>query len=276
MRAILDDVEDSPLGTGRITLATVAVFLAVLLIRPIGVFATTYLRPIQRRREPRRRRVRRGSTRRWCRGPGMRGVVTLAAAFALPEETPHRDVLVLIALIVTVGTLLVQGFSLPTVIRRLGLAGPDPDEDALQAAEIYQRAASRRSGAAGRARHVNGGRRRSSPGSRSGAWSGPTRCGSGSAAGDETPSQAYARLRSEMLDAERGEVLRIRASGSAAHEVLQDVLDALDVEETILARAETTTTAERDEDLRPGRARRGLRAPRRVHPHTDAEHARGL
>ena len=52
VRAILDDVEDSPLGTGRITLATVAVFLAVLLIRPIGVFATTYLRPIQRRRDP--------------------------------------------------------------------------------------------------------------------------------------------------------------------------------------------------------------------------------
>ena len=250
VRAILDDVEDSPLGTGRITLATVAVFLAVLLIRPIGVFATTYLRPIQRRRDPEAARVpwQYPAVVSWA---GMRGVVTLAAAFALPEETPHRDVLVLIALIVTVGTLLVQGFSLPTVIRRLGLAGPDPDEDALQAAEIYQRAAS-----AGRARLaeldtstvaeeiVTRLEERSVERANS-VWE---RLGGR----DETPSQAYARLRSEMLDAERGEVLRIRASGSAAHEVLQDVLNALDVEETILARAETTTTAERDEDLRPG------------------------
>ena len=71
---------------------------------------------------------------------GMRGVVTLAAALLLPAETPHRDVLVLIAVVVTVGTLLIQGTTLPGLARRLGVRGPDPREDALQAATVLQAA----------------------------------------------------------------------------------------------------------------------------------------
>ncbi|HWV76625.1 MAG TPA: cation:proton antiporter [Isoptericola sp.] len=55
---------------------------------------------------------------------GMRGVVTLAAAQTLPKEDfPQRSLLVLIAFGVAAGTLLVQGGTLPWVVRRLGLAG---------------------------------------------------------------------------------------------------------------------------------------------------------
>ena len=54
---------------------------------------------------------------------GMRGVVTLAAAQSLPEDTTHRALLVLVAFTVAAGTLLVQGSSLPWLVRRLGLAG---------------------------------------------------------------------------------------------------------------------------------------------------------
>jgi len=68
----------------------------------------------------------------------MRGVVTLAAVFTLPESTPHREVLVFIALTVTAGTLLVQGSTLPWLVRRLRLPGPDPAEDALQEAAVLQ------------------------------------------------------------------------------------------------------------------------------------------
>ena len=50
---------------------------------------------------------------------GMRGVVTLAAAFVIPEDTPHREVLLLIAFTVVAGTLFIQGLSLPWVARRL-------------------------------------------------------------------------------------------------------------------------------------------------------------
>ena len=54
---------------------------------------------------------------------GMRGVVTLAAAQTLPHDFPQRSLLVLIAFGVAAGTLLVQGGTLPWVVRRLGLAG---------------------------------------------------------------------------------------------------------------------------------------------------------
>lgn len=54
---------------------------------------------------------------------GMRGVVTLAAAQTLPQDFPQRSLLILIAFGVAAGTLLVQGGTLPWVVRRLGLAG---------------------------------------------------------------------------------------------------------------------------------------------------------
>jgi CPA1 family monovalent cation:H+ antiporter len=250
VRTVVDDVASSDLSAARVAVTVLGTLAAVLVLRPIGVFATTYVRPLQRRRHPEVPAVpwRYPTVVSWA---GMRGVVTLAAAFALPEETPHRDVLVLVALVVTLGTLLLQGATLPALIRRLRLPGPDRDEDALQAAEIYERAAS-----AGRARLaevdtsdvpaevVDRLRERSVERAQS-VWE---RLGGG----DETPSRAYARLRLEMLEAERAEVLRIRDAGTAPHEVLQQVLGALDVEETILDRSEATSTAEREVDLRPG------------------------
>jgi CPA1 family monovalent cation:H+ antiporter len=55
---------------------------------------------------------------------GMRGVVTVAAAQSLPEHGfPHRSFVVLVAFAVAAGTLLVQGGTLPWVVRRLGLSG---------------------------------------------------------------------------------------------------------------------------------------------------------
>jgi NhaP-type Na+/H+ or K+/H+ antiporter len=54
----------------------------------------------------------------WC---GMRGIVTLAAAYALPLAMPFRDVIVLSAFAVVVGTLVVQGFTLKPLIGWLNL-----------------------------------------------------------------------------------------------------------------------------------------------------------
>ena len=64
----------------------------------------------------------------------MRGVVTLAAAFLLPEDTPQRPVLQLAAFVVVAGTLVLQGLTLGPLVRRVGLRGPDSAEDALQTA----------------------------------------------------------------------------------------------------------------------------------------------
>ncbi len=57
----------------------------------------------------------------WC---GMRGLVTLATAFALPSQFPGRDVIVLSAFTVVLGTLIVQGFTIRPLIALLHIA-PD-------------------------------------------------------------------------------------------------------------------------------------------------------
>jgi CPA1 family monovalent cation:H+ antiporter len=59
----------------------------------------------------------------------MRGVVTVAAAQSLPDDTPYRPQLVLIAFVVAATTLLVQGLTLPRVIRVLKISGDDPAAD---------------------------------------------------------------------------------------------------------------------------------------------------
>jgi CPA1 family monovalent cation:H+ antiporter len=59
---------------------------------------------------------------------GMRGVVTLAAAQTLPHETPARPLLILVAFLVAVGSLMLQGFTLPWLVRALGLAGTSRSE----------------------------------------------------------------------------------------------------------------------------------------------------
>ena len=76
---------------------------------------------------------------------GMRGVVTLAAAQTLPES-PMRSLLIFVAFIVAVGSLLLQGFSLPLVVRLVGLqgsggSGPTHEERSRVSAELRAAAA---------------------------------------------------------------------------------------------------------------------------------------
>ncbi|MGH1564215.1 cation:proton antiporter [Mumia sp. DW29H23] len=67
---------------------------------------------------------------------GMRGVVTLAAAQSLPHDTPERSFLVLVAFVVAAGTLLIQGGTLPWVVRMLGLEGDDTEAREAEAAQL--------------------------------------------------------------------------------------------------------------------------------------------
>lgn len=72
--------------------------------------------------------VRGGLIISWC---GMRGVVSLAAALALPTGTegapfPYRDLIVLTAFSVVLGTLVVQGLTLKPLLHFLDLRDDDP------------------------------------------------------------------------------------------------------------------------------------------------------
>ena len=83
--------------------------------------------------------VERGIIVSWC---GMRGIVTLAAAFALPESFPYRDLILLTAFAVVLGTLVVQGLTLRPLILALKFEEDDPvAREAAQARCIAYRAA---------------------------------------------------------------------------------------------------------------------------------------
>ena len=59
----------------------------------------------------------------WC---GMRGIVTLAAAYALPEGFPYRDLILLTAFAVVLGSLVIQGLTLRPLISALRLKDDNP------------------------------------------------------------------------------------------------------------------------------------------------------
>lgn len=67
---------------------------------------------------------------------GMRGVVTLAAAQSLPQGTPYRAQLVLIAFVVAIVSLLAQGGTLPWIIRLTGVRGTDAAADTRELASL--------------------------------------------------------------------------------------------------------------------------------------------
>ena len=67
--------------------------------------------------------VRGGIVVSWC---GMRGIVTLAAAFALPESFPYRDLMLLTAFTVVLGSLVIQGLTLRPLIMAMRLKDEDP------------------------------------------------------------------------------------------------------------------------------------------------------
>jgi CPA1 family monovalent cation:H+ antiporter len=66
---------------------------------------------------------------------GMRGVVSLASALAVPltltkgENFPHRNLILFITFIVILFTLVLQGLTLPGIIRKLNIEDPGENED---------------------------------------------------------------------------------------------------------------------------------------------------
>ena len=256
VKMILDAAGGSSLGTQRIAVSCIVVTLTVMVVRPLWVFPSTYLP----RLVPSIRAV--DPSPPWTypaaiSWAGMRGVVTLAAAFILPSDTPERAVLILIALVVVGVTLLVQGATLPWVLRRLGLSGPDPAEDALQAASVSQRASTAGLNKLEQLRTdedsdavIERLQRRSRERAEA-MWE---RLGSAS----ETPSQAYARLRIAMIEAERQELIRLRDLGVVPDDVMRDVMDSIDIEETVLDLGDRAWNGEEREDvLRPPVAAKG-------------------
>jgi CPA1 family monovalent cation:H+ antiporter len=256
IRPILEAVGDSDLGVGRIALICAVVLAVTILVRIVYVMATvwTYRHGTARMRAHAWGYAT-GAVVSWA---GMRGVVTLAAAFLLPEETPQREVLQLAAFVVVAGTLLIQGTTLSWLVARLRLPAPSPAEDALQAAALISKAS--RAGlerldevrSPGDPEEVIHQLRERAELRVNGVWE---RLGR-SQDEIEPPAATYRRLRLEMLGAERDVIVRARDHGFVDDEVLRAAMAAVDLEESLLDPVEDAGP-DADGELRPAPIRAG-------------------
>ena len=249
---IVRDVLRSGVALELVVAVCLATLAAVIVLRLAWVFPARYLliRPGPDPTTGHRPPVANTFILGWA---GMRGVVTLAAAFVIPPGTPYREVLLLAAFTVVAGTLFIQGLSLPRLARWLRVRPPDPMEDALARATLLQQAskAAEERLAALEFEDPHGVveliRQRSEQRNFA-AWE-----RLGTTDDQETPSELYARIRTDMITAERQRVLQVRAGGQVSSEVVAEVLAMLDLEESMI----DDTQPERIETSGPSRHRTG-------------------
>jgi Na+/H+ antiporter len=173
---------------------------------------------------------------------GMRGAVTIAAALLVPLQTdagapfPGRDLIVFFAFGVVFATLVVQGLSLPLVIRALRL-----EDDGLEAGE--EAAARIRAAESALARIEELVDERSVREDTAERLRGMYRFRADrfrarlDDAGDgaiEERSLGYQRVRRELLEAERRAVVEMRNTGEISDEVMRRVARDLDLEDSRL------------------------------------------
>jgi NhaP-type Na+/H+ or K+/H+ antiporter len=136
LRPILDSLVNRE--SGSLVIEALSVVGVVIVVRMVWIFGATALPGGQRlvgtdQRSPRSRRET--AVIGWA---GMRGAVSLAAALALPQSFPERNLLVFLAFAVIVATLVGQGLTLPLLIRRFGLVTRE-EQDVVLMAEARRR-----------------------------------------------------------------------------------------------------------------------------------------
>jgi monovalent cation/hydrogen antiporter len=233
--------------TTELALSALGVSLAVILVRMAWVFATSYLPSVLHRGPPELAPSpswRHVLVVSWA---GMRGVISLAAALALPLTTlggglfPQRDLILFLTFSVILATLLVQGLSLPLLIRRLGLTADDlaQREEVQARVETAQAALTRlselepetwvRTETAGRVREMYNARHshflaqsqtHGADGDDGLAW--------------KTRARDYQRLMTELVMAQRAALLQLRDDNFISDEAFRRVERDLDLEEARL------------------------------------------
>lgn len=173
---------------------------------------------------------------------GMRGAVSLAAALAVPLTTnagdsfPQRDLIVFLTFCVILGTLVFQGLTLPMLINVLGIEADhlDEKEEAKARIKAADAAIARlselesedwvRDDTAERLRGLYGFRRNRFA----------SRFDRDDDGAIEEQSLSYQRLRRELLDAERSELVNLRRNGVISSDVERRLHRDLDLEDARL------------------------------------------
>lgn len=158
LRFVITDAVAAGYDLLQLAGAAAAIFVATVVIRFSWVFGTAAVarsrraaaqrRPARAAKPGRRERPPAPAPLSWKENTvlswtGMRGVVTLAAAAGVPlvtatgEDFQGREAILALAFLVTIATLLIQGLTLPWLIKALDLTNPD---DALHLASQHRRA----------------------------------------------------------------------------------------------------------------------------------------
>jgi Na+/H+ antiporter len=240
LRPILDSIEGR--STGSLIADGAIVSAAVILTRLIWIFPATYI--------PRRmwKRIRERDPYPPWQHPallgwaGLRGAVSLAAALALPlsidsgEPFPQRSYVIYLAFCVILATLVLQGLTLPAVIRMLRL-----EDDGISSKEETKARIHAAEAALGRLEELAGEewvrddtaeRMRGTYRFRASRFA--ARFDDEDDGQIEERSQSYQRLRRELIDAERQAVQELRRQGRINDEVMNRVQRDLDLEDARL------------------------------------------
>ena len=227
-------------SAGELIFYAVLVSLTVVLVRILWVFPATYApRWVSRRLRERDPAPpwRSVTIVAWT---GMRGVISLAAALALPFQAsggqfPDRDLIIFLTFCVILATLVVQGLSLPALIRALGLEDDriGEKEETHGRIQVAEAALERlvELGAEDWVREDTQERVRGLYTYRRNRFASRF---DGDPDGVEVRSADYQRLMVELLVAQRQRLISMRDEGSIGDEVMHRIEHDLDLEESRL------------------------------------------
>ena len=236
MRDIVDDLN---MPTGDVVTATVVVLVTVVVVRLAWMVAAILwgrLSPGSTSPDRHRTSLRTAIVLGWA---GMRGVITLAAAFTLPHTNADgsaltdRNLLIWLAFAVIVATLLGQGLTLAPLIRWLGIPRDDPTEERLAVAQVQKAATKAALVALDQASDgvpdeiVDQLRRLAERRTKK-------KLERLSSSPEETPSEAHRRLRRVMLAAEQSTYRAAYYDGRLSHNAMRKAQRHFDLEESLL------------------------------------------
>ncbi|MGP4016770.1 Na+/H+ antiporter [Saccharopolyspora sp. 5N708] len=250
LKTVATDVIASGRHIGLLLVAALLLLAATIGFRIVWMFCSNYIPGLSHLLTGGRRRGSRWRRTTVLSWTAMRGVVTLAAAGAIPYTTgsgapfPSRELIQFVAFVITVGTILVQGTTLPWLIRKLGI------DDLDEAARDDQAEAGARVTATNAAlRYLDGltpadlgtepehfqriiGRMKDLVEHQ--GMAAAEQVGRTPAERADTASKMFSDLRRDVLEVQRSAMADERDAGNVDDEVLRRVLRELDLHEAAL------------------------------------------